>query len=93
MLKWQKELAPYSNSKAQIRRLKEILHDLGMDGKLTSNKAKAIKEAREFERDIQDTQKDANDFIARREKVCYLTCFLLLSIIASRYRLLLPARR
>ena len=93
MSKWQKELAPYPTSKAQIRRLIEILHDLGMHGKLTSNKAKAIKEAREFERDIQDTQKDANDFIARREKVCDLPSFLLLTTIANCYRLFLSTRR
>ena len=43
-----------------------------MKGKLTSGKAKAIKEARELEKDIQDTQKDANDFIGRRDNVCYV---------------------
>jgi len=38
--------------KAQIAKLKEMLSELGMEGRYTMEKAKAIREKREFEKEL-----------------------------------------
>jgi hypothetical protein len=49
---WKKEFADLDTPSGQIKRLKEILKDLGMTGRLTLEKAKAIKAEREFAQEL-----------------------------------------
>ncbi|KAF4200961.1 hypothetical protein CNMCM8927_002256 [Aspergillus lentulus] len=49
---WSRELAPYDTPKAKIKHLKDMLKDAGMDGRYSLEKAKQIKEKREFEADL-----------------------------------------
>lgn len=49
---WSKELAPFETSKAKIAHLKSMLRDIGMTGRFSADKAKAIKERRELEADV-----------------------------------------
>ena len=50
---WTKEFKDISDDKkAQIQKLKEILSDLGMTGRLSMEKAKAIREKRELAREL-----------------------------------------
>jgi hypothetical protein len=49
---WSRELAPYDTPKAKIKHLKNMLKDAGMDGRYSVEKAKQIKEKREFEADL-----------------------------------------
>ncbi|RLL94942.1 hypothetical protein CFD26_105305 [Aspergillus turcosus] len=49
---WSRELAPYDTPKAKIKHLKDMLKDAGMDGRYSVEKAKQIKEKREFEADL-----------------------------------------
>lgn len=49
---WSKELAPFETSKAKIAHLKSMLRDVGMTGRFSADKAKAIKERRELEADV-----------------------------------------
>ncbi|RHZ51924.1 putative transcriptional regulator [Aspergillus thermomutatus] len=49
---WSRELAPYDTPKAKIKHLKDMLKDAGMDGRYSIEKAKQIKEKREFEADL-----------------------------------------
>ncbi|KAI9723659.1 MAG: hypothetical protein M1812_000959 [Candelaria pacifica] len=56
---WHKELAPFETQKAKIGHLKEMLADAGMDGRYSAEKAKQIKEAREFKADLEAVQEGA----------------------------------
>lgn len=56
---WYRELAPYDNSKAKIRHLKELLADAGMTGRYSVEKADQIKEARELQADLEAVQEGA----------------------------------
>ncbi|PKX91922.1 putative transcriptional regulator [Aspergillus novofumigatus IBT 16806] len=49
---WSRELAPYDTPKAKVKHLKDMLKDAGMDGRYSLEKAKQIKEKREFEADL-----------------------------------------
>jgi hypothetical protein len=49
---WSKEFQGLDSSSQQIRRLKEILADLGMTGRLSLDRAKAIKEQRELAKEL-----------------------------------------
>ncbi|GIK01339.1 hypothetical protein Aspvir_005373 [Aspergillus viridinutans] len=49
---WSRELAPFDTPKAKIKHLKDMLKDAGMDGRYSLEKAKQIKEKREFEADL-----------------------------------------
>ncbi|KAG1737181.1 hypothetical protein EDB19DRAFT_996187 [Suillus lakei] len=53
---WKKEFADLDTPSGQIKRLKDILKDLGMTGRLTLEKAKTIKAEREFAQELQDVQ-------------------------------------
>ncbi|KAI5270577.1 hypothetical protein E4T47_06094 [Aureobasidium subglaciale] len=59
---WFKELAPYDTPKAKIKHLKEMLKDAGMDGRYSEPKAKAIKERRELEADLEAVQEGAKQW-------------------------------
>lgn len=56
---WHKELAPYDNSKAKIRHLKNLLADAGMTGRYSIEKATQIKEERELQADLEAVQEGA----------------------------------
>lgn len=49
---WKKEFADLDTPSGQVKRLKEILKDLGMTGRLTLEKAKTIKAEREFAQEL-----------------------------------------
>jgi hypothetical protein len=49
---WAKEFELYPKPSQRIRRLKEILSDLGMAGRFTIQQAKAIKEKRELAQEL-----------------------------------------
>lgn len=49
---WVKEFKGLETPSSQIRRLKDILKDLGMD-KMTMEQAKAIREKRELEQELR----------------------------------------
>jgi hypothetical protein len=49
---WKKEFADLDTPSGQIKRLKEILKDLGMTGRLTLEKAKTIKAERELAQEL-----------------------------------------
>lgn len=59
---WHRELAPYDAPKAKIKHLKEMLKDAGMDGRYSEPKAKAIKERRELEADLEAVQEGAKQW-------------------------------
>ncbi|KAG2345773.1 hypothetical protein BDR05DRAFT_1057962 [Suillus weaverae] len=63
---WKKEFADMDTPSGQIKRLKEILKDLGMTGRLTLEKAKTIKAEREFAQELRDVQ-DFAEAERRRE--------------------------
>ncbi|KAL9088063.1 MAG: hypothetical protein Q9165_006404 [Trypethelium subeluteriae] len=50
---WHRELAPYSSPSAKVAHLKRMLKDAGMDGRFSVEKARAIKERRELEQDLE----------------------------------------
>jgi len=50
---WGKELAPYSTPPEKIAHLKDMLRDVGMDGRYSVEKARQIKEARELAADLE----------------------------------------
>ena len=56
---WSKELAPYSASKSKIAYLKQMLKDVGMEGRFSAEKARQIKEEREFRADLEAVQDGA----------------------------------
>lgn len=53
---WGKELKPFDTPKAKIAHLKELLSDVGMTGRYSTEKAAQIKEARELAADIEAVQ-------------------------------------
>ncbi|OSD05373.1 hypothetical protein PYCCODRAFT_1432536 [Trametes coccinea BRFM310] len=57
---WSKEFSGLDNPSDQIRRLRQILSDLGMTGRMSMEQAKAIKAKREFEKELQDVQEFAS---------------------------------
>lgn len=63
---WKKEFADLDTPSGQIKRLKEILKDLGMTGRLTLEKAKTIKAKRELAQELRDVQ-DFAEAERRRE--------------------------
>lgn len=65
---WHKELAPYETSKAKIRHLKDLLKDVGMDGRYSVEKARQIKEQRELAADLEMVQEGAKRWGADSEE-------------------------
>ncbi|KAH6644094.1 hypothetical protein C7974DRAFT_419639 [Boeremia exigua] len=53
---WSKELAKCDTPKDKIRHLKGLLSDVGMEGRFSDEKAAAIKEKREFAKDLEAIQ-------------------------------------
>lgn len=80
---WSKLLANIDGEAAQVKYLRQMLADIGMTGRFSKAKAKAIKEKREFEQDIKDMTEEAERFINRepaetdsgRKKRVSLICF------------------
>ncbi|KAG2103119.1 uncharacterized protein F5147DRAFT_284401 [Suillus discolor] len=64
---WKKEFADLDTPSGQTKRLKEILKELGMTGRLTLEKAKTIKAEREFAQELRDVQ-DFAEAERRRER-------------------------
>ena len=56
---WHKELAPYDTSRAKINHLKNMLQDVGMDGRYSVEKASKIKEQRELAAELDAVQEGA----------------------------------
>lgn len=50
---WSRELAPYDSSRAKIKHLKDMLKDVGMEGRYSLEKARQIKEERELQADLE----------------------------------------
>ncbi|KAL1940828.1 hypothetical protein VTO73DRAFT_7869 [Trametes versicolor] len=57
---WAKEFKDVEKPADQIRRLKKMLTDLGMSGRMSLEQAKAIKAKREFEQELEDVQEFAS---------------------------------
>jgi len=53
---WSKEFQNLDKPLQQVKRLKEILTELGMDGRPTMDKAKAIKEKRDLAKELEDVR-------------------------------------
>ncbi|KAJ3561178.1 hypothetical protein NP233_g10356 [Leucocoprinus birnbaumii] len=51
---WSKVFQGLDTPSQQIKKLKEILHELGMTGRMSMEKAKAIREKREFEQELRE---------------------------------------
>lgn len=71
---WANELKPYPTPKAKVAHLKSMLKDIGMTGRFSMEKAKAIKERRELEADVdaltrgqQGTEDEASDSSSRED--------------------------
>ena len=56
---WHKELAPYDTSRAKVNHLKDMLKDVGMDGRYSVEKASKIKEQRELAAELDAVQEGA----------------------------------
>ncbi|KAF4301575.1 hypothetical protein GTA08_BOTSDO10798 [Botryosphaeria dothidea] len=56
---WGKELKPFETPKAKISHLKEMLKEVGMDGRYSVEKARQIKERRELAADLEAVQEGA----------------------------------
>lgn len=56
---WGKELAPYDTSKLKIKHLRALLSQIGMTGRFSADKAKQIREEREFRADLEEVQQGA----------------------------------
>ncbi|KAI0664497.1 hypothetical protein C8Q70DRAFT_948539 [Cubamyces menziesii] len=61
---WSKEFKGLDEPSDQIRRLRQILTNLGMSGRMSMEQAKAIKAKREFEKELEDVQEFANKVVA-----------------------------
>ncbi|KAH9893183.1 hypothetical protein C8Q73DRAFT_827588 [Cubamyces lactineus] len=61
---WSKEFKGLEKPSDQIRRLRQILTDLGMSGRMSMEQAKAIKAKREFEKELEDVQEFASKVVA-----------------------------
>ncbi|KAH0096980.1 hypothetical protein KCU66_g16050, partial [Aureobasidium melanogenum] len=59
---WHRELASYDTPRAKIGHLKQMLKDVGMVGRFSEQKAKAIKERRELEADLEAVQQGAKQW-------------------------------
>lgn len=59
---WHRELAPYDNSKAKIRHLRELLADAGMTARYSMEKANQIKAERELQADLEAVQEGAKQW-------------------------------
>ncbi|PGG99944.1 hypothetical protein GX51_06050 [Blastomyces parvus] len=56
---WFRELAPYDTPRAKVKHLRQMLKDAGMDGRFSLEKAKAIREARELQADLEVVREGA----------------------------------
>ncbi|KAH0543318.1 hypothetical protein FGG08_002381 [Glutinoglossum americanum] len=56
---WSRELAPYSTPKSKITHLKQMLKDVGMGGRFSTEKARQIKEGRELKAELEAVQDGA----------------------------------
>ncbi|KAF5340947.1 hypothetical protein D9611_005849 [Ephemerocybe angulata] len=56
------------DTRQQISKLKEMLAELGMTGRLSLEKAKEIKEKREFEKELEDVQQFAKSMQQRESR-------------------------
>ncbi|KAL2835049.1 transcriptional regulator [Aspergillus cavernicola] len=56
---WSRELAPYDTPKAKIEHLKNMLKEVGMEGRYSVEKARQIKEERELREDLEMVQEGA----------------------------------
>lgn len=56
---WARELAPYNTPKAKIKHLKDMLKEVGMEGRYSLEKARQIKEERELREDLEMVQEGA----------------------------------
>ncbi|KZT69301.1 hypothetical protein DAEQUDRAFT_272676 [Daedalea quercina L-15889] len=61
---WAKEFKGMDRPSDQIRRLKQILSDLGMTGRMSLEQAKAIREKREFAQELEDVQSFEKSIVA-----------------------------
>ncbi|EEP82728.1 predicted protein [Uncinocarpus reesii 1704] len=52
--RWARELEGFETAKAKISHLKQMLKDVGMTGRYSDGKAKAIKEKRELQEDLEE---------------------------------------
>lgn len=59
---WHRELAPYDNPKAKIKHLKEMLREVGMEGRYSEQKASKIKEERELAAELEAVQEGAKQW-------------------------------
>ncbi|KAI0766157.1 hypothetical protein BD413DRAFT_156501 [Trametes elegans] len=57
---WSKEFKDLEKPADQIRRLRQMLTDLGMTGRMSLEQAKAIRAKREFDKELEDVQEFAN---------------------------------
>jgi hypothetical protein len=64
---WGKELAPYSSPREKIAHLKQMLKDVGMDGRYSVEKARQIKEQRELAADLEAV-KDFDERWGKKEE-------------------------
>ncbi|KAI0794229.1 hypothetical protein C8Q74DRAFT_1247513 [Fomes fomentarius] len=56
---WSKEFKDLDKPSDHIRRLRQILNDLGMTGRMSMEQAKVIRERREFAQELEDVQQFA----------------------------------
>ncbi|KAI9787614.1 MAG: hypothetical protein M1839_000145 [Geoglossum umbratile] len=56
---WSRELAPHSTPKSKISHLKQMLKDVGMEGRFSAEKARQIKEERELKAELEAVQDGA----------------------------------
>ncbi|KLJ10854.1 hypothetical protein EMPG_13794 [Blastomyces silverae] len=56
---WFRELAPYDTPRAKVKHLRQMLKDAGMEGRFSLEKAKAIREARELQADLEVVREGA----------------------------------
>lgn len=64
---WKKEFQGLDRPKQQIKRLHEMLAELGMTPRYTMEKAREIKKKREFERELQDV-KEFEEALRERDR-------------------------
>lgn len=59
---WHRELASYTTPKAKINHLRDLLKDIGMEGRFSAEKARQIKEERELREDLEAVQAGAKQW-------------------------------
>ena len=62
---WSKEFKGLDEPSDQIRRLRQILTDLGMSGRMSMEQAKAIKAKREFEKELGASIRSMDYYLTR----------------------------